>query len=380
MTPQRKICNKKKKEWLKKSLTLTQQLTTRIFSLIDVITDLYLLYSASRTPSLWFLSATLLFSMTSPYIISYSSGIQLHLLTGSFEKIWGSQLLLLLLFLLPSGILYYMFLDFMDILLHFLRWINFVWFCIPMDKIEIHERNISHLLKMDKMGWEGFKQQRMIGQLTFESLPQFIIQIIVFYFLFDDISGAGNAGTSITNFQLAFSILTALFNVISTLTKISLEAKCCKTGFVSYALQCIKGRNDWVPLLEHIVFFTQQSGAQKIDFKMPFQICGIYTYHLEFEFDTKTIGQLMNALLLLTADNNLSESPNLTIYFHNTLHLLPFQDIIDLYSLCQSKNIHVASDFDLSCAIQMSKNYGKDPGLLQFSRDDQGMSYILKKK
>ena len=67
----RECCSEKR---MKKFLKLSNEVRSRVFGFIDLITDLVLLYSSSQDPQLLFLTATLLISICSPYIISYSSG------------------------------------------------------------------------------------------------------------------------------------------------------------------------------------------------------------------------------------------------------------------------------------------------------------------
>ena len=143
-------------------------------------------------------------------------------------------------FLLPSGIFYYLLLDLVDVFSTLQRWINFSFFCLKWEEIEKYEITVSKAFGMSLIRWEGFKRQRRIGQLVFESLPQSIIQILVYYFLFDTIFGDESGETSISDSQLGLSIFFAVSNVIFTLIKLALEAKCANTTFLSYALQCVK--------------------------------------------------------------------------------------------------------------------------------------------
>ena len=83
----------------------------------------------------WFMSLALTLSMAAPYIISYSSGVQLHLFRRTFDQSQGLKKLLMMLFLLPTGILYFVCLDLLDIFVHLFRWIYFVLCCKSLQKI-----------------------------------------------------------------------------------------------------------------------------------------------------------------------------------------------------------------------------------------------------
>eukprot|EP01084_Bolivina_argentea_P157332 274182_1 len=410
MGTQRKICSK---ETIKKSLKYTYLVGSRAFGLVDLVTDGYLLYVSSQNPDLYFLTLALVISMASPYIISYSSGVQLYLFRQTFDNVEGFKKILMILFLLPTGIFYFVFLDLADILLHIIRWLFYVVCCRSLQKMGETEQILSEQLGMDKMNWEGFKRQRSIGQLMFESLPQFLFQTAIFYIFYNDVFGddlaPGNeTGTKITPLQLYVSIGSAIINIVSTTIKLKLESICCQSTFISYCLICIKARVGWVPQREHILrIATEQERMRKksltdeidnnkipeIDYDMHHKIL-FYKHSVEYDFSVTTIRYFMSALQMINTTNNhdIQYHP-LRIYFRNSLRLLPLQDIIELYSLCQSKNIDVLlfgnnvidikkikekDHYDWSYAITMSQNYDKDPRLLEFSRDDQGMPYIMK--
>ena len=123
------VASDKKCSWnqIKKSFKYSYQVGSRAFGLIDLLTDATLLYLSSKEPCLRFLTLSLVICMSSPYIISYSSGVQLFLFRQTFDNVYsGLGKLLMFLFLLPSGILYFVFLDFADICMHLFRWFYFV--------------------------------------------------------------------------------------------------------------------------------------------------------------------------------------------------------------------------------------------------------------
>ena len=89
------------------------------------------------------------------------------------------------------------------------------------------------------MNWEGFKRQRSIGQLMFESLPQFVLQLVFIDLLTAD------GESKISGSQLFFSIGSAFCNILTTSAKLKMESLCCKTDVISYALICIQVESLW---------------------------------------------------------------------------------------------------------------------------------------
>eukprot|EP01084_Bolivina_argentea_P100642 180636_1 len=374
-----------------KSITFTFQVAARALSLVDIITDSILLYTSSQVPELWYLTLTLVLSMAAPYIISYSSGIQLYLFRQTFDNVKGFNKILMMLFVLPTGIFYFIFLDLVDIYLRLFRWMYFVLCCKSLKEMGEYEQILAKQLGMDRMNWEGFKVQRSIGQTMFESIPQFIVQTIVFYFLNleDIVKNDGNilAQTSVNDTQLLISIVSALINIIITTISIKLDAKCCHSGFMSYALTCVKARVDWIPQSNKIAEINELYELQKsesnngitkreIDYKMEYKLIG---KSVDYDFSIITINRLMSMLLGI----DVSKKCLLTIKFRDSLRLVPLQNIIDLLALCERKNVEVeiqdpGATFDFTTAIEMSVKYKRDIRILQHSRDDQGLPYIMK--
>lgn len=171
-----------------------------------------LLVQVTKSESLWFMTLALTLSMAAPYIISYSSGVQLHLFRQTFDRSEGFKKLLMMFFLLPTGILYFVCLDLLDIFVHLFRWIYYVLCCKSLQKIGETEQILSEQLGMDRMNWEGFKRQRSIGQLMFESLPQFVLQLLFWNQLNED--------DNVSSLQILFSIGSALCNILTTSSKV----------------------------------------------------------------------------------------------------------------------------------------------------------------
>eukprot|EP01083_Nonionella_stella_P170821 582191_1 len=395
-TKKKKKCKCVAMKKITKSVAFTAQVASRALSLVDIVTDSFLLYSASRIPELWFLTLTLVLSISSSYIISYSSGVQLYLFRHTFDSLKGFKKLLMTFFILPTGILYFVFLDLADIYLRLFRWMYFVLCCKSIQEMQQYEQILAAQLGMDRMNWEGFKAQRSIGQLMFESIPQFIVQTIVFYVLdLDSILKSDDSdiasSNTISTAQLQISIVSALINIIGTIVRLKIDSICCKTDLISYSLSCVKARVDWIPQLEHILEAIKNKTSTSIDYQMSYKIpCVPHTRHVEYDFSVTTINRLISELRAIdVSDYYISEHDDgklLQIHFRDSLRLLPLQSTIELLAICQEKGVKVLSvasnkakkKYDWFSAIKISKAQGQDVQLLEHSRDDEGLPYIMK--
>ena len=131
----------------KKYVMYTFGVTFRSLSVIDLGTDVYLL---SKTLSynggddkekreILFVTITLFVTIICPYVLSYSSGIKLFLFRKSFYQLSGFYSLLIVFYLFPTGVLYFVFLDLLDVLLNVYRWILLIvfnWGTLEITKLE----------------------------------------------------------------------------------------------------------------------------------------------------------------------------------------------------------------------------------------------------
>eukprot|EP01083_Nonionella_stella_P267987 905612_1 len=255
-----KKCKKEKKDndsgggcvdyllkWLIKFLKLSQGILAKISTVFDVYTDSRLLYKASESGTTWLMMALFL-SMLAPYVLSYSSGIQIFNHRGTFEniKLWTLKSLLLTIYIFPSGVLYWIMLDAIDVLLEIYKWLAF-GVCgknRTQTELVLLESNTANYFGLSRMNWLSFKRQKVIAQLYFETTPQLILQIILLW------KGASSSG--ITPFDLGLSIASALLNSGIGTYRIKLESKAVNERFLQYALHCITSRFGWVPF-QHII-------------------------------------------------------------------------------------------------------------------------------
>ena len=137
-------------------------------SIYDIYTDLVLLYTASIngaiTYTIIFLTALLV-----PYALSYSSGVHIFLYRKTFEniKLGSSKSFLLALYLFPTGIIYFILLDVINIILQI--YMFFAYGCLRKIKSEEDivqiESNVAKSFGMSRMDWVSIQKQQAISQV-----------------------------------------------------------------------------------------------------------------------------------------------------------------------------------------------------------------------
>ena len=223
----------------------------RLISLVDSLTDINLfLISLSYNKMLLF-SILLFISIISPYILSYSIGARLFSYKRTFivnninnnndiNIFWA-----VLSYLLPTGVIYFIILDFIDLFIIILNLI----LLFPFFTLFENNNNINAIskfedifskkfAKMDKMNWEAFKRQKMISQLTFETIPQIIIQLLLLYFnIFSYI--LNNIDNFVQKYKLyiIISVICGGINAIFELFRLYKESNAVDQTFLQLFLQ-----------------------------------------------------------------------------------------------------------------------------------------------
>merc|ERR1712228_950708 len=247
-------------------------IVSKASSILDAITDIILLYKASINGAIT-LTMILFITILAPYILSYSAGVQIFLHRKTFEKVelFTFKSLLLGLYLFPTGILYFILLDIVDVFLELYKWLGFSL----LNKIKSEqqlvqiESNTAEYFGMSRMDWFSFKKQKLISQLFFETVPQAILQSLLF---FEIIKGKDLAG--ITNNDLILSLSSAAFNSLLQIFKLYQESNAVKESFVQYSLNCITARFGWVPFEHQIKGFADNENIKTltIDYKIKYRL------------------------------------------------------------------------------------------------------------
>ena len=183
------------KNRLKKIVQSMWNSLRRSLSFVDLFTDLRLLYlvSTSNNPILDFV-IILSVSVVCPYIVSYSCGVKLFfinrdnnydvknlIVTNSYDGYVAFKKVIAYLSLSPIGVLYFLFLDLIDILFVYYKLIVVIFFGKNEIEMKKLEEIVAKQLGMTRMDYEGIKRQRATAQL---SLAIFCIFYFYFCFLF----------------------------------------------------------------------------------------------------------------------------------------------------------------------------------------------------
>eukprot|EP01083_Nonionella_stella_P090515 252843_1 len=274
------------------------QPAAKLLSLFDFATDIYLIYKVQQTPNLIWVLVIMLVSVLSPYLIAYSCGVQLYLNRGVFDKfavksIWFRFIMLL--YLLPTGILYYIFLDFYFTLANFFYiWPSYTIFCIhDPTKLQQKEISIAKLVGMSLMDFEGYKKLRTITQLMFETIPQAILQSLMW-------AGIINlAGSTVSQQDIIMSLVSAGCNMIIQFSKVAIEAKGFDEPIISYSLKCMMGRFGWIPFLKYLTNFT---GDKELILSYD-KIKVFKLFTVSYYFSSITVRKLIDTLMDISSTN-----------------------------------------------------------------------------
>ena len=107
----------------------------------------------------------------------------------------------------------------------------------------------KRLFGMQKLDVAGFRRLRTSSQLTFESLPQLILQIRIFFYLKDSPEELADLDVSLETIMV--SILFALLHAAIEAIFINLEKKANKTTMMHYLIICFNGRFGYVPFKQY---------------------------------------------------------------------------------------------------------------------------------
>eukprot|EP01084_Bolivina_argentea_P191474 328900_1 len=381
--------------WLVKFVKLTLGILTKASAILDAVTDLILLYKASNNSAIIF-TMILFVTLLSPYILSYSSGVQIFLYRKTFENVelFTFKSLALCFYLFPSGILYFIALDIVDVLMEVYKW--FAFGCINKIKTQQElvqfESNIAEYFGMSRMDWCSFKKQKLIAQLFFETVPQVILQGLLFGSVIK-----GRELTGITDRDLILSIGSAVFNLIVQLFRLFLEKDAVKESFVQYAFNCMTARFAWVPY-KHILERMEKGNINyNIQYNLPL-ITFITKYmknkndnkslqvgykhkkndvtygSVEYDFSANTVKSLISTIKGLQYGNNIN------IEFGKSLRLLDVRSIISLMQACHDKGIQLPDIHKINWrqAFMNSTYYEhKDISLFSHTFDESNKSLLI---
>eukprot|EP01084_Bolivina_argentea_P043354 79888_1 len=408
-------CPKITLNFFKPKIVALLDVIARYTALADMVLDIRLLYK-SQLSNYLFLTVTLFLSIIAPYLLQYSCGVKLFTLRRTFEKLSGFKKIFVVLYLLPTGVLYFIFLDLYDLL--FTIYALFQLFCYNQstDELKNTESLLAQQLSMSRTNWEGLKRQRGVSQLMFETIPQVTIQGLLFFSVI-----GGLELTNITSNDLLISVASAVFSSITQIIKLLFEAHAVQESFFQYALTCFMARIGWVPfrtkirkVLENDDLGTNhlcckcckrnineengyelKSGKEAqpimidydIKYKIPFTECIHKTYNqVEYDFSENTLKDLMATLMLRKQlDENeyeWGEGKRLEINFHESLQLMSVAQLVNLLRICSERLVIIRGlnnpeYLNWENALNVSRNLKQDTTTLKFSRDLAGRPHLM---
>eukprot|EP01084_Bolivina_argentea_P276963 472691_1 len=346
---------KKLSHWIVRILKLSLGIISKGSAILDAVTDIMLLYKAASNGAIVF-TMILFITLLAPYILSYSSGVHIFLYRKTFQdvQLFTFKSLLLGMYLFPTGILYFILLDVVDVLLEVYKW--FGYGCIgkiktPKELIYI-ESSVAEYFGMSRMDWISFKKQKLIAQLFYETVPQVILQILLYFSIIE-----GKTLSGVTNRALIISICSAVFNCVMQMFRLIWESQAVQESFIQYALNSLTARYAWVPYkhkIEQINKYktiTSHNFEYKIKYDLPlvtrltkciekkYDMAPLQIQHnhktveptfgyVEYDFSNVTIKALTASIKNMTAPSD--KKTSISITFAESLRLLDVRSVVSL--------------------------------------------------
>ena len=452
-------------KYVEKSILAFINIILRSLSLFDLLTDISLLYLSSEAQFLP-LTISLLLTILLPYILSYSVGIRIrfiHGIDGGSENgknsavignsllgsanyndynsdTMGFRVLLNYLLIMPFGVLYYVFLDVLDLVFVYYKGYRIIVVNDDEQRLVLLEEILAQQCGLgNRMNYEGIKRQKSIAQLLFESIPQLIIQTLVVF----EVGIFASGSTSVSRNNIYLSMGFAATNALVQGWRIKLEKNAVNETFVKYCVRCLTGRIAWIPFADEIemllsspaIFlrddlYKQHPLVQGIDYRIrydyPCCLSRIFRKKgkITFDFSDVTIKDFINMLettqvhvthytnlfnydtkkarfgvgsrVRIDQNNRRENTYILKIDFGTSLRLLSFQNLSALFKVCKEKrikiigmktgNIHnygrshnMEKDIDLLVknSIEISAMNGNDTRISTLARDSFGVPYLF---
>ena len=152
----------------------------------------------------------------------------------------------MLFYILPTGIIYFIILDLCDSLLSLIRVVLIFHKNWSIQRIREFEQSFASKMGMSRMSWQGFKRQRSIAQITFESFPQLAIQFILLFGSFLFFADNQDVNDFVGDNEVLISAIVAVCNSSLQFARIYCEAVAVEETFIIHALNCAMGRYVYV--------------------------------------------------------------------------------------------------------------------------------------
>ena len=233
----------------------------------------------------------------------------------------------------------------------------------------------------------------------FETIPQAIIQFL----LLSNVIFRNDSSANVQALDVYASIISAIVNCIFQILRLRWESQACEETFSEYCLECLMARISWIPFEKHIFQFlngkdksieansddisTKDFNKKTISYDIKYSYpCGIskmigYKPKLQFDFSSISIQKLLSTIKLSTTTAR-NKQNHLLINFGKSLRLLNFQDLMNLFQVCLSKEIKLIGFNNVSMAhlltnsMNISANAAKDVRLLSNCRNSFGKPFV----
>lgn len=193
------------------------------------------------------------------------------------------------------------------------------------------------LFGMTDMDIKGFRRLRTISQLSFESLPQIILQIRILIFALNH-DGEDELGVGMA--AILASLGCALVHAFFEMIFVYLEAVSCKTTVIHYMIVCFNARFGWIPFVN---FFSSLAGfdektsssPENLNYEaMKSGLCGI-KFQMKFKFSNSSAAVLINSLSNLRNEDDPKKRMNLMI--GESIDEVDFPIIMDLMRISHGR-------------------------------------------
>ncbi|ETO30039.1 hypothetical protein RFI_07084 [Reticulomyxa filosa] len=155
----------------------------RALSLFDLLTD-FLLYQKFQKNGEFWLSTILFLSICAPFFVSYSSGVKLFMTNGKLQQTEGFLIILPILFLFPTGVLYFVLIDCIEILLSLVDAVAILQ-GERFQQLRLREELWAKQLGMTRMDWEVLHSLQTTVYLTFlYSITSKLLQLLLLFFFY----------------------------------------------------------------------------------------------------------------------------------------------------------------------------------------------------
>jgi hypothetical protein len=252
-------------------------------SLMDLITDVSILLKMAQAGHMWW-SVITICTIVAPYLVGYACLLSLFI----FKKTFEHHTLLGLLYLSPVCLVhfacieaYYILATACEILCDLLAFFTcgFIRFQIDADKL-------PQTLGLSMMDVMGYRRLRTISQLTFESLPQLILQSHI-------ISSGLASSMGLSPMEVYGSVFFAVTHTVAEAVVLWHESTAWKEGFVQYSLTCLTGRLGWLPFETHLKH--KECWGKEFNYASTASLLCMEVEN-DFEFSDTTMQKLVEAI------------------------------------------------------------------------------------